>query len=101
MLKESKLNEYLFSLAPSEMRMVQKVNIDSAFFSLLSSIPFIKKLLGRILISRGLVFMRVNKVDPSMPDEYWVNGWKYRNKSERFDGEYYNTKGIVKLDPLD
>jgi hypothetical protein len=32
-----------------------------------------------------------------LPDEYQINGWKIRNKSQRADGVYYSGKGYVSL----
>lgn len=84
---------YIFHQLPSDLRMEEKINLESIFFKTIAFIPVLRFLVARILIARGLVYGRVWKVDPKMPEQFRFKGWLIRNKSERADGTYLNNRG--------
>ena len=91
------IDKILMKSIPGEFRIESRVNLDSAFFNFLSAIPLINIMAATHLKSSGKVFLRVMKVDARLPEEYRLNGWKIRNKSERADGVYYSGSGYISL----
>ena len=91
------IDAILMKNIPGEYRIESTVNLESKFLNFLSAIPLINKITASHLKRTGKVFLRVMKVDVQRPDEYRINGWKIRNKSERADGVYYSGKGYVSL----
>jgi hypothetical protein len=91
------IDTILMKSIPGEYRIESTVELDTAFLNILSSIPLVNILTATHLKRSGKVFLRVMKVDVQLPDEYQINGWKIRNKSQRADGVYYSGKGYVSL----
>lgn len=91
------IDSILMKTIPGEYRIQSTVKLDSAILNFLSSIPLINKITATHLKKSGKVFLRVMKVDAQLPDEYRINGWKIRNKSERADGVYFSGSGYVSL----
>lgn len=91
------IDTILMKTIPGEYRIESTVNLESTLLNVLSVVPLINKITASHLKRSGKVFLRVMKVDVQRPDEYRLNGWKIRNKSERADGVYYSGKGYVSL----
>ena len=91
------IDTILMKTIPGEYRIVSTIKLDTALLNLLSSIPLINSMTASHLKRSGKVFLRVMKVDLQLPDEYRINGWKIRNKSERADRVYYSGRGYVSL----
>ena len=53
-----------------------------------------RRAISRQMKRQGKIFIRPNKVDPTKPDYYWLEGFKVRNMSQRQDGTYW-TNGSV------
>jgi hypothetical protein len=56
--------------------------------------PVLKVILSEILVRQGKIFLRPYKVDPSKPEQYRVEGFKVRNRSQRQDGTYLTAGGV-------
>jgi hypothetical protein len=82
---------------PGEYRIESTVRLNSTFLNLISIIPVFNKMTASHLKRSGKVFLRVMKVDEQLPDEYRINGWKIRNRSQRADALYYSGSGYVSL----
>ncbi|CAB4367188.1 unannotated protein [freshwater metagenome] len=80
--------------APATFRAETTFNSRSGIFKVLLEIPVFKYIFSEILIRQGKIFIRPNKVDPTKPDYYWLEGFKVRNMSQRQDGTYW-TNGSV------
>jgi hypothetical protein len=91
------IDDILMKTIPGEYRIESTVNLESALLNILSAIPLINQITASHLKRTGKVFLRVMKVDVQRPDEYRINGWKIRNKSQRADGAYYSGNGYVSL----
>jgi hypothetical protein len=91
------IDTILMKTIPGEYRIESTVNLESTLLNILSAVPVINKITASHLKKTGKVFLRVMKVDVQLPDEYRINGWKIRNKSERADGTYYSGHGYVSL----
>jgi len=63
----------------------------------LLEIPILKLLISEILVRQGKIFLRPFKVDPSKPEQYWVEGFKVRNRSQRQDGTYLTAGGVTQF----
>jgi len=98
-LNNSAMRNYLFSLSPYDYRFETPRNVSTWYFNAIARIPVVRRLVAQILIRKGFAIMRVMKVDPKLPDEFFVNGWKVRNKSERHDGVLWTAGGSVLLTP--
>lgn len=91
------MRDILWATMPGEFRFESKVNLESKYLNFLSHIPGINNVTAYALKKSGKVFLRVLKVDKNLPDDYYVSGWKIRNKSERGDGVYFSRSGYVSL----
>ena len=80
--------------APANFRAETTFNGRTGIYKVLLEIPIFKYILSEILIRQGKIFIRPNKVDPTKPDYYWLEGFKVRNMSQRQDGTYW-TNGSV------
>jgi len=80
--------------APANFRAETTFNGRTGIYKVLLEIPIIKYIFSEILIRQGKIFIRPNKVDPTKPDYYWLEGFKVRNMSQRQDGTYW-TNGSV------
>ena len=69
-------------------------NSQRGFYKFVLEIPVLKYLFSEILIRQGKIFLRPYKVDPSKPDQYWLEGYKVRNMSQRKDGTYLTAGGV-------
>ena len=99
MLNKSTMRDYLFRLSPGDFRFETPRSVNTWYFNSIARIPGVRRILALILIHEGFAIMRVMKVDPKLPDEFFVNGWKVRNKSERHDGVLWTAGGSVLLTP--
>jgi hypothetical protein len=80
--------------APANFRAETTFNGRTGIYKVLLEIPIFKYIFSEILIRQGKIFIRPNKVDPTKPDYYWLEGFKVRNMSQRQDGTYW-TNGSV------
>ena len=80
--------------APANFRAETTFNDRTGIYKVLLEIPIFKYIFSEILIRQGKIFIRPNKVDPTKPDYYWLEGFKVRNMSQRQDGTYW-TNGSV------
>ena len=80
--------------APANFRAETTFNSRTGVYKILLEIPIFKDIFSEILIRQGKIFIRPNKVDPTKPDYYWLEGFKVRNMSQRQDGTYW-TNGSV------
>lgn len=83
---------------PGEYRVETSLHGISALVLKSDRLPFVGTLVAEYLKRSGRIYLRVNKVDPSLPEEYRVAGWKVRNQSSRADGTLYSSGGRVNLD---
>ena len=79
---------------PDNFRVETTFNMNYGFYRAILGIPFLKNLFSEILIRQGKIFLRPYKVDPSKPEQYWVDGYKVRNMSQRKDGTYLTAGGV-------
>lgn len=91
------IDAILMKTIPGEYRIESTVNLNSSFLNFLAVIPLLNTITAIHLKKTGKVFLRVTKVDLRLPDEYRINGWKIRNRSQRSDGVYYSGSGYVSL----
>ena len=80
--------------APSNFRAETTFNSRTGIYKIFLEIPIFKYVFSEILIRQGKIFLRPYKVDPTKPEQYWVEGFKVRNMSQRQDGTYW-TNGSV------
>jgi len=80
--------------APVNFRAETTFNSRTGIFKVLLEIPVFKYIFTEILIRQGKIFIRPNKVDPTKPDYYWLEGFKVRNMSQRQDGTYWTNGSI-------
>ena len=99
MLTNSAMRNYLFSLSPSDYIFETPQNVDTWYFNSIARIPGVRRILALILIHEGFAILRVMKVDPKLPEEFKVSGWKVRNRSQRHDGVLWTAGGSVLLTP--
>jgi hypothetical protein len=79
---------------PGNFRVETTFNSQSRFYGVILEIPVLKYLFSELLIRQGKIFLRPYKVDPSKPEQYWVEGYKVRNMSQRKDGTYLTAGGV-------
>jgi hypothetical protein len=91
------MHNYLFSLSPSEYIFETPRRVDTWFLNFIARIPLIRRMVAMILIRAGFAIMRVTKVNPLLPEEFQVSGWKVRNTSQRHDGVLWTAGGRVNL----
>jgi len=96
-LSDSAMRNYLFTMSPDDYRFETPRSVNTWYFNYIARIPVLRRLVAQILIHQGFAIMRVMKVDSKLPDEFFVNGWKVRNKSERHDGVLWTAGGRVNL----
>ena len=99
MLTNSAMRNYLYSLSPSEYIFETPHNVDTWYFNIIARVPVFRRLVALILIRAGYAIMRVTKVNPLLPVEFKVSGWKVRNRSQRHDGVLWTAGGSVLLTP--
>lgn len=80
--------------APANFRAETTFNSRTGIFKVLLGIPVFKYIFTEIMIRQGKIFIRPNKVDPTKPDYYWLEGFKVRNMSQRQDGTYWTNGSI-------
>jgi hypothetical protein len=97
MLTNSAMRDYLFRLSPGDFRFETPRSVNTWYFNSIARIPGVRRILALILIHEEFAILRVIKVDSKLPDEFKVNGWKVRNKSERQDGVLWTSGGRVNL----
>ena len=83
--------------APVNFRAETTFNSRTGIFKVLLEIPVFKCIFSEILIRQGKIFIRPNKVDPSKPDYYWLEGFKVRNMSQRQDGTYLTAGNVTRF----
>ena len=83
--------------APVNFRAETTFNSRTGIFKVLLEIPVFKCIFSEILIRQGKIFSRPNKVDPSKPDYYWLEGFKVRNMSQRQDGTYLTAGNVTRF----
>ena len=91
------IDAVLMKTIPGEYRIESTVNLESKSLNFLAAVPLLNKITANHLKKSGKVFLRVMKVDLQLPEEYRINGWKIRNRSQRSDGAYYSGRGYVSL----
>jgi hypothetical protein len=91
------MDNVLAKSIPGDYRIESNLNLDSILMKTLSAIPLVNSLTATLLKKSGKVFLRVWKVDLNLPQEYTIDGWKVRNRSERADGVYYSGSGYASL----
>jgi hypothetical protein len=79
---------------PDNFRVETTFNSQSGFYKFILEIPVLKYFFSEILIRQGKIFLRPYKVDPSKPDQYWLEGYRVRNMSQRKDGTYLTAGGV-------
>jgi len=82
---------------PGNFRIETTFSIHNRFMQFLLEIPILKLLISEILVRQGKIFLRPFKVDPSKPEQYWVEGFKVRNRSQRQDGTYLTAGGVTQF----
>lgn len=82
---------------PGDFRIETTFSIHNRFIQFLLEIPILKVLISEILVRQGKIFLRPFKVDPSKPEQYWVEGFKVRNRSQRQDGTYFTAGGVTQF----
>ena len=96
---DSAMRNYLYSISPEGYRFETPRSVNNWYLNYIARIPGLRHLVAQILIHQRFATLRVMKVDPKLPDEFFLNGWKVRNKSERHDGVLWTTGGSVLLTP--
>ena len=91
------MRNYLYSLSPSEYMFETPRHVDNWYLNFIARIPLIRRIVALILIRAGFAIMRVTKVNPLLPEEFKVSGWKVRNTSQRHDGVLWTAGGRVNL----
>jgi hypothetical protein len=79
---------------PGNFRIEATFNPTVGFMKFALNFPILKIILSEILVKQGKIFLRPYKVDPAKPEEYWVEGFKVRNRSQRQDGTYLTAGGV-------
>jgi len=82
---------------PGDFRVETTFNIHNRSIQYIPEIPILKVLISEILVRQGKIFLRPFKVDPSKPDQYWVEGFKVRNMSQRQDGTYLTAGNVTRF----
>lgn len=80
--------------APDGFRVETSFKFQAGFLRTLLDTPLLTYLISEMLIRQGKIFLRPYKVDPTKPDQYWLEGFKVKNISQRKDGTYL-TSGSV------
>jgi len=79
---------------PGDFRIETTFNSRSKIMKFALEFPVLKILISEILVRQGKIFLRPYKVDPSKPEQYWVEGFKVRNRSQRQDGTFLTAGGV-------
>ena len=79
---------------PGDFRIETTFNSRSKVMKVALEFPILKIFFSEILVRQGKIFLRPYKVDPAKPEEYWVEGFKVRNRSQRQDGTYLTAGGV-------
>ena len=82
---------------PGDFRMETTFDIKNTFFQFILNAPLLKVIVSEILVHQGKIFLRPLKVDPSKPEQYKVEGFKVRNRSQRQDGTLYSAGGVTRF----
>jgi hypothetical protein len=80
---------------PGDFRIETTFDLHNGFTRFILEFPLVKVLASEILVRRGKIFLRPYKVDPTKPDQYRVEGFTVRNKSQRQDGTLYTAGGVT------
>ena len=80
---------------PGDFRVETTFNLQGKFARTILEFPLIKILVSEMLVRQGKIFLRPFKVDPTKPEQYWVEGFKVRNTSQRQDGSLYTAGGVT------
>jgi len=83
---------------PGDFRIETTFNPTIGFMKIALNFPVLKIILSEILVRQGKIFLRPCKVDPTKPEQYWVEGFKVRNRSQRQDGTYLTAGGVTRFD---
>ncbi len=79
---------------PGNFRIETTFNPRAAVMKFALNFPVLRILFSEILVRQGKIFLRPYKVDPTKPDQYWVEGFKVRNMSQRKDGTYLTSGSL-------
>jgi hypothetical protein len=79
---------------PGDFRIETTFNPRTGIYKVILDIPLLKYLISELFVRQGKIFLRPFKVDPTKPEQYWVEGFKVRNKSQRADGIYLTAGGV-------
>lgn len=79
---------------PGNFRIETTFNPTIGVMKIALNFPVLKFILSEILVRQGKIFLRPYKVDPAKPEQYWVEGFKVRNRSQRQDGTYLTAGGV-------
>jgi hypothetical protein len=82
---------------PGNFRVETSFDIKNQYLQFILNVPVIKVLVSEILVRQGKIFLRPFKVDPSKPEQYWVEGFKVRNRSQRQDETLYTAGGVTRF----
>ena len=82
---------------PGNFRVETTFNSRSGLMKHALEFPVLKVFISEFLVRQGKIFLRPYKVDPSKPDQYWVEGFKVRNMSQRQDGTYWSSGSVVRF----
>jgi hypothetical protein len=93
------MEKYLFSLSLADFSFETRRDLTTRKLILISKIPIVRFVVAKYLIWAGYAILRVSKVDPALPDEFRLKGWKIRNRSQRQDGVLWTSGGRVLLTP--
>lgn len=82
---------------PGDYRVETTFSLHNRQMQFILNFPIIKILVSEILVRQGKIFLRPYKVDPSKPEQYWIEGFKVRNKSQRQDGTLHSAGGVTRF----
>ena len=85
---------------PGDFRIETTFNSQSKVMKVALEFPILKIFISEILVRQGKIFLRPYKVDPAKPEQYWVEGFKVRNRSQRQDGTYLTAGGVHQFKTL-
>lgn len=85
---------------PGNFRVETTFNSQNKIFKLALEFPVLKVIISEILVRQGKIFLRPYKIDPAKPQQYWVEGFKVRNISQRQDGTFWTNGSVYQFKTL-
>jgi hypothetical protein len=77
-----------------DFRIETTFNPRTGFMKFALNFPVLRVIFSEILVRQGKIFLRPCKVDPAKPEQYFVEGFKVRNRSQREDGTYLTAGNV-------